>query len=208
MLRSRAHALKNRWWGWLFRRAERLVLEGVSVGVLWPTEDESSVIVRKLEAALRLIARYDRRRFDRLRQDINGILVFGTVGALAQWVQTERLIVIRQTYVANPKSSIAELAATLVHEGTHAWLSRLGFGYEPTRRTRIEAVCFRSEMAFARHLPDPGGIVQQAERQLARDPSYWATSAFRDRTLEELRILGVPRWLVRLLGLASRGRAA
>jgi hypothetical protein len=91
-----------------------------------------------------------------------------------------------------------------VHEGTHAWLDRLGFGYEPARRARIEAICFRAEIAFARRLADPEDVIDRAQRQLTHDPSYWTDGAFRRRTLGDLTTLGLPRWLVALLDRLTR----
>ena len=135
------------------------------------------------------------------------MLVFGTTGALAQWVPSVRLVVVRLNYVMDPETSSLDLASTLVHEGAHAWLDGLGFGYEPPRRARIEAICFRSEIAFARRLTDPKNLISRAERQLARDPSYWTNVAFRQRTLGNLNALGLPRWLTNLLDRLTRHAA-
>ena len=205
---ERSRNRKVRAWQWLFRKAERRELVGLSVGVLWPPAEDASVVWLKVEQALTILAQNDRRRFDRLRSDADGILVFGTVGALAYWVQGARLIVIQWTYAAAADTSPAALASILVHEGAHAWLDRLGFGWQEDRRKRIEAICSRSQIAFARRLPDPGDLIEHAERQLALESSHFTDDAFRKQDLSELRELGVPGWLVRFLRLVSRAPAA
>ena len=66
-------------------------------------------------------------------------------------------------------------------------------------RARIENVCFRAEIAFASRLPDGTAIIEQARRQLERDPVVWTREAARDRATTKLRELGVPEWLIKLI---------
>lgn len=201
-------ALQRNFWRWLFRRAERRDFAGVHVAFHWPEPDEAVAGFAKCAEALELLARFDPRRLERIRRHADGILLFGSVGGLAQWVAPARVIVLRGTYVLAPETSAAELASTLVHEGTHAWLESLGISYEPDRRERIEAICFHSELAFARRIPDGGDLVARAGRQLQRAPEYWADAAFRARTMADLRTLGTPKWLVWLLEQVFRHRVA
>jgi hypothetical protein len=199
--------LGHRFWRWLYRRAELHTIEGVPVGILWPSSDERSACLAKFEAALRLLADHDPRRFERFRRNVSGVLVFDTTGALAQWVASIRLVVVHLNYVMDPETSSFDLASTLVHEGAHAWLDGLGFSYEPACRARIEAICFRSEISFARRNSDSADLIARAERQLARDPSYWTPAAFRHRSLGELNALGLPRWFTKLLDRMTRDAA-
>src|SRR5262245_31943922 len=115
------HERLLRWW---FDRSEQHVLLGIRIGLSEPTPQERAVWLPKLETALGLIRKYDSRRFARLEKDIDGVFIFDTVGALGTWVPSVRLIKLRQTYVSTDGTSPAELASTLVHEGTHAWLDR------------------------------------------------------------------------------------
>ncbi|MBO0763938.1 MAG: hypothetical protein J2P50_05035 [Hyphomicrobiaceae bacterium] len=102
-------------------------------------------------------------------------------------------------------SSPQIIAATIVHEATHARLQRCGIGYDEERRSRIEAICFRREAALAMKLPNGGSVRETAERQLARcaTSDFWTDAAFDtrfpDSAAEALRYLGAPEWLVRLL---------
>ena len=93
-------------------------------------------------------------------------------------------------------TSPAEIASILVHESTHARLEAKGFAYTAELRERIEKVCFRRELAFARRLPEPGDLIDQACRQLRRPPDYLTNDAFRQRIRQKLVDLGVPRWLL------------
>ena len=162
----------------------------------------------RVAAALDFLQQYDPHRLAGLRRDADGIFVFLTAGALAEWESGARLVVLDERHVLDPQTSAARLASTLVHEATHARLDRLGFRYAAERRARIEGICFRREIAFARRLPEPGDLVPTAERQLTREPEYWTDQAFRERTAAELERLGVPSWLVRILERMSRRWAA
>lgn len=192
------------YWRGVFRLATRRTLHGVTVGVLWPDADDAEAIFSKVEAALRLLARHDRRRFDRLSRATGGIVVLGTAGALAEWIQGPRLMRIRENYVLDPGASPGHLASTIVHEGTHAWLWRLGFGYDESDRARIEAICYRSEIAFVRRLADAEHLLPELEGALTRDPAEYSEAARRARTLAAFRAVGAPKWLVRLLAFATR----
>jgi hypothetical protein len=169
---------RRRYWRWVFRIAERRTLAGIPAGVLLPSAEEREAAFPKLAAALDVLARHDPRRFERLRADVDGILVVSLPGARGAWILGARLVTLELQYVTAPSTSAEEVASTLVHEGTHAWLDRFGFGYDEPRRARIEAICYRAQLAFARKLPDPGGLVELAQRQLARDPGDWSDDAF------------------------------
>ena len=205
---SRHSSFSGWYWRWIFRLATRQYYRGIPVGLLWQEASEQAEILSKIDAALGLIARYDPRRLDRLVHDARGILVIGTVGGIGTWTRDARLVRLREDYVLDTSTSSAHLASTLVHEGTHAWLCRLGFGYEDHRRARIEAICYRSEIAFARRLPEGEMLVPDLEKALTLDPAYYSTKMQREQTFKDLRTLGAPQWLVRLLSFASGKRAA
>ena len=96
----------------------------------------------------------------------------------------------------------ALIAAVIVHEATHARLWRCGFGYDEDERHRIEAICVRRELAFARRLPDGRRLREFAQEALAISPRYWTNMASHDRhvegSVEALRYLGWS-WLTPIL---------
>jgi hypothetical protein len=161
-------------------------------------------IFSQLDSALKLLRRYDPRAHDALRKETGGIFVFGTAGVYAEWWRDERLIVMQPEYISDPATSPADVAATLVHEATHAWLERVGFQYTTQRRARLESICFRRELRFARRVPDAGDLVARLEQQLTCDPEYLTDEAFRERAVAELQRLGVPNWLFRMMEGCSR----
>jgi hypothetical protein len=198
-----------RWfWSWLFGRAAKREINGIDVGILWREEEVHDCAFRKITAALDLIELHDPRSLMRLRAHADGILVFGRGDYLGKWVSQARLIVLKEAYATSPSTEPAELASTLVHEGTHAWLDSRGLPYTADRRARMEAICFRNELAFARRLPEPGELISRVNRQLARDPEYWTDREIRQRAASHLRELGVPGWLVHFIGWLARQRTA
>jgi len=112
-------------------------------------------------------------------------------------------------FVLAETSTAEMIAATIVHEATHARLRHRGIGYEEDQRARVEAVCFRRERAFAAKLPNGDAVREQAERSLEwyASPDHWtdaAFSEFQDKgNIEALRYLGTPDWLIRVV-LAMR----
>lgn len=161
-------------------------------------------MLQKLESAIKLLKHYDTRAGDALQKLTKGIFVFGTAGAYAQWNRNSQLVLMREEYVTALETSTADVAATLVHEATHAWLEHLGFQYTAPERARIEAICYRRALRFARRLPAATDLVAKIERQLTRDPNYLTNDAFRERIIAELKHLGIPDWVVRLLDRSAR----
>jgi hypothetical protein len=190
----------------LFLIARKRTVRGIKVGLVGHSGERREVLYGKLSAALDLLHQHVPRCLARLRSDTTSILLFGSTGALGGWLPGARLIRLNETYASAPSTSPADIASIILHEATHARLDRLGFEYRPERRARIEAVCFRRELAFARRLPDGEELAARARRQLMRDPAYWTSDAFRQRALAELRELQVPAWIVRALDRFSRRR--
>jgi hypothetical protein len=206
--RHRRASWASRFYALFASHSERRIVRGIPVAVLWPSTAERAVAYPKLEDALGLIERYDPQRFRYLSRDARLIWLFGSVGALGSWHAETRILQLRLNYVIDTRTPVVEIASILVHEGTHARLRRLGFGYGERERARIEHVCFRAEIAFARRLPDAGDVIARAERQIARDPIIWTDAGRRAGYAGDLQALGVPRWLARLLSRLARSPAA
>ena len=191
----------------LFRRATRRVHHGLTVGIVTGSFDVE-VAFDRMVAGLDLLAHYEPSIVARLRHDAKGILVWEREisSGVASWHFGIKLIFANARFLCDPETTSADVAAMLVHEATHARLDRLGYGSD--RRARIEALCFRRERAFARRLPDSQGLLEEIERQLQRDPSYWADTVHLQRVADELTKLGVPAWVIRVIQRVSRRRAA
>ena len=169
---------------------------------------EAEAAFDRIAAGLELLACYQPPILARLRRDAQGILVWETESGsgVASWHYGVKLIIVDARFLFDQKTTPAKIAATLVHEATHARLDR--FGYPPEKRARIEGLCFRRERAFARRLPDSHELVEEIDRQLQRDPSYWADDAHVRRVVDDLAKRGVPGWLIRTIQRLSGRRAA
>jgi hypothetical protein len=125
-----------------------------------------------------------------------------TTGGLAHFDVTIWACVLDERYVASANTTIEDIASTIVHEATHARLWRRGFTYSQERRSRIEAICFRRERAFAAKLLQGEIVRDHAERRLKgySGQEYWTDEAFRARyeegIVKAMEYLGVPKWLM------------
>jgi hypothetical protein len=205
MLRERVERFVLRqYWRTIFRMARKRKELDIRIGYLLPS-NEHDHLYRRIGQALALLQRYDPRALTRMRALSDGILVLGTTGALAEWHGDARLIRVSEQHAADEAVSDLQLAATLVHETTHAWLEHYGIraryrdGVE--RRARVEAVCYRSEAAFLRRTPDGEVLARDLEClaawALEEPESKWSKEAANGRRADALRELGVPEWLIR-----------
>jgi hypothetical protein len=191
----------------LFRGATHRLIQGLPVRLVTGSFEAEAAFDR-IASGLALLACYHPPILARLRRDAQGILVWETESssALAAWHFGVKLIIVDARFLFDRETTPAKIAATLAHEATHRRLDQ--FGYPPEKRARIEALCFRRERAFARRLPDSHELVAEIERQLQRDPSYWADDAHAQGVVDELAKPGVPGWLIQTIRRLSGRRAA
>jgi hypothetical protein len=172
----------------LWLSAVQRPVDGLWVGSFF--DENAGEALRRVEEALRLIRTYDRPRYDRLRRDLDRVWVRLLTAGVAQFSPALRACLIDERFVLAETTDATVLAAAIVHEATHARLWHCGIGYEEGRRQRVEAICIRRELAFARKLPDGRRVRAWAEAALAMSPSQWTDTAFRDRELEgKVRVL-------------------
>jgi hypothetical protein len=160
-------------------------LRGVPVRVVNTRADiDTRQVVERLTQALDLIARYAPRRFRRLQQDLAGFLVqrFPCRGA---FFPERNECLVELTFTVNPRHTIGEIAASIVHEATHARVARMCGPLGEEQRAREERLCRRAELELGLALPDGGDVVERARSALGlRDeqvaPSVdWAEGARR-----------------------------
>ncbi len=147
----------------------RLSLHGLPVTVA-NTEPgiDTDEVVRRLGQALALIAQYAPRRYRRLQQDVDEMVVqrFPCRGA---FFPDHRAILTELTFVVNRDFTPAQVAASIVHEGQHARIVRVLRGDVRNRRPREERLCRQAELEFGLALPlaDRGPVVERARSSLA-----------------------------------------
>jgi hypothetical protein len=127
---------------------------------------ETEQVVQRLTAALDLVARYAPRCYRRLHGDLAGFVVerFACRGA---FFPDSRECLVELTFTVNPQHSLPEIAASIVHEATHARVAQWCGTLPPAQRPREERLCRRAELAFGLALPDGGIVVQRARGSLA-----------------------------------------
>ena len=192
----------------LFRLNPSRNVGGLPVSVLVFTSDEErDRVFGTVEAAMRLIAEHAPTRYRQVVRDVRRVFVCGepsTRGAYDESAGTCELFI---TWLLSPDATPVEVAGTIVHEAQHARLGRLGFGYAPETRHRIERLCYRATRAFARRVPDGTELQKHAEAGMAMEPEVYAVSARFNRQAAAAETLKVPRWVRALLAAVLRRRA-
>ncbi|HEY0350785.1 MAG TPA: hypothetical protein VGC48_01615, partial [Gemmatimonadales bacterium] len=146
--------------------SERRQIRGVPVRILNTRRDiDTNQVVGRLTQALDLIARYAPRRFRRLQQDFAGIVVrrFPCRGA---FFHDTRECLVELTFTVNPRHAVAEIAASIVHEATHARVARRCGPLPMEQRPREERLCRQAELEFGLALPDGDVVVERARASL------------------------------------------
>lgn len=137
-------------------------VHGVPVVVVNTRPDIATAeVLKRLESAFELIARYTPHYHRHLIRDFAGILVerYACRGA---YFPDRRVCLVELTFTVNPEITVAQIAATILHEGMHARLHALGFPLEMDDRARQERFCRRAEVELGRLVPDGAALIQRA----------------------------------------------
>jgi hypothetical protein len=146
---------------------EQREIHGLPVRVANTRADiDTEQVVQRLGAALDLISTYAPRCYRRLRTDLAGFVVerFACRGA---FFPATMECLVELTFTVNPRHGLPEIAASIVHEATHARVARWCGTRPPEHRAREERLCRRAELAFGLALPDGGIVVERARSSLA-----------------------------------------
>lgn len=132
-----------------------------------PDISTGDVLVR-LDDSLSLIERYQPWRLRHLERDLKQFLVarFPCRGA---YFPDERTCMTELTFLARRDISPATVASSIVHEGIHARVDRMGVQREMRDRAKEERLCRRAELEFGRALPPELGrpVIERALGTLA-----------------------------------------
>jgi hypothetical protein len=150
--------------------------------------DTGQVLIR-LAQALDLIASAAPRCFRRLSDDLSGFLVqrFPCRGA---FFPDDRRCLVELTFAVNPAHSLAGIAASIVHEATHARIASRCGPLPASVRPREERLCRRAELEFGLAIADTT-VVERARRSLALSDDHVAPVV--DWTIASRRMLAVDR---------------
>src|SRR5882757_1207548 len=118
----------------------------------------------RVESALLLIKQHSPLDYARIIRELERIWVSLSFHGLGEYKHSLKACILDERYVADSATTVEQIASTIVHETTHARLERYGIGYKEELRARIEAICFRRELAFAARLPDSAELQQGIAR--------------------------------------------
>jgi hypothetical protein len=178
-------------------------LDGLWIGSF---DKDAEPSLQRVEAALNLIKTYDTLQYQRVIHDLERIWVTLIPGGTAHMDESIWACVLDQRFLLNEANSPERIASAIVHEATHARLSRCGIGYDKKElRARVEAVCFGRERAFAGRLPNGEQSRERIDRYLEfyANPERWTDESLRARheegVVKTLQYLGFPDWLQKLV---------
>jgi hypothetical protein len=134
--------------GMLISRNRRV--DGLWVGVLGDKKDD--YLLRRVEYALKLIEQYDPTRYRRILRDVDRIWISPLIGALGQFSDTLKTCGLDYKFVSSSSPDL--IASIIVHEATHAHPYLRKLGYPENLRYRIERICIKQQLAFARRYPN------------------------------------------------------
>ena len=204
--------------GWRYRLAflgaERRVVDGLWIGAASPHwDDDDKKLLTKVGSAVQLLATHDQHRFARIRRDLKRVFVYWIPGSWGRYFAPLDMCLLDAAFVADPATTPELLAATIVHEATHARLTKRGIGYDRSIQPRVERLCLQAELDFAAKLPNAQRVREVAEASMAAPDSYWSSAEraqrYRQAYMEAVDKLPMPKWLRRLLKkrVARKGAA-
>jgi hypothetical protein len=182
-------------------------IDGVWVGA-FTNQDESAL--RRVAAALQLMKQQGPLHYSRVIRNLDRIWINTLPNACAQYSCRLNACELDERFVVMDETTPEMIASAIVHETTHARLERYGVAYDEAKRHRIEAICLRRELNFVSGLAGCEALQEQCRRSV----DYYSTTPeffldrhmqqrFQDGSLEALRHLGVPNWLVALISKAA-----
>ncbi|MEO7962954.1 MAG: hypothetical protein ABIT38_03495 [Gemmatimonadaceae bacterium] len=161
-----------------FMQRSTHVVQGIPVLLENSRPDiDSNAVLDRLAEALSLIGRYQPWRLAHLRRDLRAIHVvrFPCRGAYSP---DEQVCVTELTFLSRRDISAAPVASSILHEGMHARVDRMGVERAGRDRAREERLCRRAELEFGRALPHSLGapVIERALASLQLDDEGVAPS--------------------------------
>ncbi|WP_439357269.1 hypothetical protein [Bradyrhizobium sp. DASA03007] len=179
------------------------VIDGLWIGSF---QSDSEPALQRVEAALRLIERFAPLQYRRVKNSLSRVWVTLVPHGAGCYLDRLNACLLDERVVAAEATTVAWIASAIVHEATHARLDRWGIRYKEAARLRVERICIRSELNFARHLPDADALQEQIAQRLdwCRDGNTHYTDQnmlleIDQGNADALRHLGAPEWVIALL---------
>lgn len=161
-------------------------------------------LTARISAALQLVRSTAPRRWQRLVRDVSRLHCTKLGRPGAHYDHSIAACVIDADYVRGSPASF--LAASVIHEATHARIEKAGIAYLPVQRHRIERRCMVEEIDFAEALAGDQAHLLTHLRS-AIDSVWYSDEQFAERLIARYRALGIPPWMIHWLQRGSEPRA-
>ena len=131
---------------------------------------DTSVVLARLEDALRLIEQYHPWRLSHMRRDLRQFVVM-RYPCRGAFFPGQRTCMTELTFLARTDITAAPVAASILHEGMHARVHGAGVRPESRDIAREERICRRAELDFGLALPRELGepVIERARASLELD---------------------------------------
>lgn len=179
------------------------VTDGLWIGATGADAEPSR---QRVEAALRLIDQCAPLHYRRVKNDLTRIWVTLVAHGAGCYLHSLNACLLDERIVASEDTTLEWIASTIIHEATHARLEKRGIRYDEAVRHRIERICARRELDFARRLPGADALIEEINWRI--EQCEVGKEAFSDRKMWEemdrgdrdvLRHLGAPEWVITVL---------
>ena len=161
-------SLRDWFQGWLQKNVGLHRLRGFTVVVDNTRPDIATEdCVARLDEALALIEQHQPWRLRHLCRDLTQIRVM-RYPCRGAYFPSQRTCMVELTFLARRDIGPATVASTIVHEGMHARVHRMGVSEEGRDRAHEERICRRAELEFGLALPPQIGapVVERAMASL------------------------------------------
>jgi hypothetical protein len=179
------------------------VTDGLWIG---STQSDSEPALQRVEAALQLIDRCAPLHYRRVKNSLSRIWVTLVPHGAGCYLHSLNACLLDERVVASENTTLEWIASAIVHEATHARLEKRGIRYDEAVRHRIERICARRELDFARNLSGVDALHEEITRRLDlcneesafyTDQNMW--QKIDEGNAEMLRHLGTPEWVIALV---------
>ena len=141
------------------------MIDGLWIG---SAQWDSEPALQRIEAALQLIERFAPLHYGRVKNSLSRIWVTLVPHGAGCYLHSLNACLLDERVVASETTTLEWIASAIVHEATHARLEKRGIRYDESVRHRIERVCARRELDFARHLSGVDALLEEINRRLDR----------------------------------------
>lgn len=179
------------------------LIDGLWIGSVQSNPEPA---LQRVEAALRLIERSAPLHYQRVKSSLSRIWVQLVPDGAGCYVHSLNACLLDERVVASETTTVEWIASAIVHEATHARLENWGIRYDEASRLRIERICVRREIDFARRLTGVDALQEEIAQRLdwCRDESTHYTDQNMQQRMDQgsvkaLRHLGVAEWAIALV---------